>query len=37
MDIMYGNWADLGVVDVDAEFSWEQLVFYDDSDIEMVV
>ena len=30
-------WADLGVVNMDAEFSWDQVVFDDNSDIEMVV
>ena len=30
-------WADLGVVHMDAEFSWDQVVFDDNSDIEMVV
>ena len=30
-------WADLGVVDMDAEFSWDQVVFDHNSDIEMVV
>ena len=30
-------WADLGVADTDAEFSWDQVVFDENSDIEMVV
>ena len=30
-------WADIGVVDTDAKFSWDQVVFDDNSDIEMVV
>ena len=29
--------ANLGVVNTDAEFSWDQVVFDDNSDIEMVV
>ena len=37
LDNSYGNCADLGVVDEDAEFSWDQLVFDDESDIEMIV
>ena len=35
--LLDGNWADIGVVDPDAEFSWDQVVFDNNSDIEMVV
>ena len=38
IEILLDNfWADLGVVNTDAEFSWDQVVFDDNSDIEMVV
>ena len=37
LDNLYRNWANLGVVNVNAEFSWDQLVFDDNSDIEILV
>ena len=37
LDNLYRNWANLGLFDMNAEFYWDQLVFDDNSDIEMVV
>ena len=37
LDNLYRNWPKLGFFNMNAEFFWDQLVFDDNSDIEMVV